>query len=148
MTQVSQMQPKQPNFFQRRWEWHTRVVEFEKKYEAIHPQQVVRPTADDYYFQTILAVLKKIPVVPAPEPAPEPAPAPKYKNRVIYSIMRFGDLTEYLVTLKLDNSDDLYEDVEETKVFKTEQDALACLNAMKPFKTLLPQCALAEFQKY
>ena len=117
-----------PNFFQRRLEWHSRVVDFEKKFEKIRAPKVK-------VMKPVLLALKRLPV---------PEPVPEYTNRVRYTIVTCGNVTEYLVTLRLDKRYDL----EETKVFDNEEDALTCFHAMKCMRTLFPLYVLDEFQKY
>jgi hypothetical protein len=70
-----------------------------------------------------------------------------YKNRIRYTIVVCGDITEYLVTLRPDNSAGLY-DVEETNVFDNEEEALTCFHAMKCMRSLFPLYVLGEFQQY
>jgi hypothetical protein len=52
-----------------------------------------------------------------------------------------------MVTLVLDNCD-VYEDVEESRDFPTEQHASKCMHDLKHLKTLLPTTALSIFRKY
>ena len=136
----------QPNLFQRPY---NNVLDFEKKFDAIHASKVkvLKPVVLN---QEILALLINPDKNQKPEyeHEPDPEPKPEYKNRVRYTIVTCGDITEYLVTLRLDNCDKLYEDVEETKVFENEQDALTCFHEMKCMRTLFPLYVLGEFQKY
>jgi len=129
-----------PNFFQRRWEWHSRVVDFEKKYEKIHPKHCL-PCASK-----VFATLK------VPETKCRGGGGNgdngNYKNRIYMSTVSFDGDKTYLVTLKLDNSDDLYDDVEETKEFDTEEDALRCFQETIQYKTMLPQSAHRLFLDY
>jgi hypothetical protein len=119
------------NYFQKRWEWHWRVIEFEKKFQA-------RPLFRE----------------PEPEPRQVPRPRPvatdadKYNNRVYFSIVNCGGTKEYLVTLKLDNDDDLYDDVEETRVFETEKEAQQCFQSMIAIRRIYPYSLLEQFQLY
>lgn len=138
MNQIAPFAPLKPNFFERRWVWHERVMEFEKKFETI--RQVIRNDRERDFGVRNLSIDFSKEVAPKVEHI--------YKNRVRYTIMRCGDITEYLVTLRLDNSDELYDDVEETKVFENEEDALTCFHAMKCMRTLFPLYVLGEFQKY
>lgn len=151
MTKLAPFAPLKPNLFQRRWNWHNRVLDFEKKYETIlHPPvpRLVRPNARDVS-QVMSSLVRDLSkdfdqeVKPAVKPADQP-----YKNRLYCATMRCGDLTEHLVSLVLDNSDDLYDDVEETKVFDTEQEALTCFHALQHIKTMYPSCALDVFKNY
>lgn len=70
-----------------------------------------------------------------------------YKNRLYFAILRSGGKTTYMVTLVLDNCD-VYEDVEESRDFPTEQHASKCMHDLKHLKTLLPTTALSIFRKY
>jgi hypothetical protein len=134
--------PLKPNLFQRRWKWHERVVDFEKKFDAIHPPllppKLVRHNATQTLSQTL--VPRNL--------SDDFEQATSYKNRLFCVKMRCGDTTEHLVSLMLDNSDDLYDDVEETKVFDTEQEAIACFHAMQHIKTMYPCCAMDVFKNY
>ncbi len=144
----------QPNYFSRRWDWHNRVIEFEKKYDAIH-----RPTpqvVNDVNVDTLLDLLKnfkssskEVSHEISREVSKEVQFSPEiYKNHLYFAILRYGDLTEYLVSLVLDNSDDLYEHMEETHVFTTEQEAQQCFQDLKHLKRMNPPCAMAIFKDY
>jgi len=146
-----------PNLFQRRLVWHERVVDFEKKFETIRPP-LLPPKLVRHNANSCLDLLQDLSKDLARDLAPrnlfkefaqvsKVAPTP-YKNRLFCVTMRCGDTTEHLVSLMLDNSDDLYDDVEETKVFDTEQAALACFHAMQHIKTLYPCCARDIFKNY
>jgi len=117
------MTKKQSKYFQRR-----NKADFEKKSD-VPKVKVLKP---------VILAFKCV------SPAPVPEPAPEYTNRVRYTIVTCGDMTEYLVTLRLDKRYDL----EETKVFDNEEDALTCFHAMKCMRTLFPLYVLDEFQKY
>lgn len=134
----------QPNYFARRLEWHTRVVDFEKKFEVIRPTRKRSLSPD-------LSLLSLLSRNLTPEFTMELVDSKSkchYKNHLYCSTMRCGDITEYFVTLVLDNSDDLYDDVEETRVFDTEQDALQCFNDLIHLKTMYPSSALSVFKNH
>jgi hypothetical protein len=146
----------QPNFFQRRWEWHWRVVDFEKKFEAIRPAPSVRSKTNDLKdLLSFLATLEtKLNTNLTTKPTPRGGGGngdnahDHYKNRLMMSTVNCGGDKTYLVTLLLDNADDLYDDVEETKEFDTESDALRCFQSMLKLKTMFPQTAHQLFQDY
>jgi hypothetical protein len=119
-----------PNYFQTRWEWHSRVIDFEKKFR---PRLLFRPVQEP---------------VPVPRPRPVQTDADKYNNRLPFCIVNFGGKKEYLVTLKLDNDDELYDDVEETRVFETEQAAQQCFQSMLAIRRIYPCSLLREFKSY
>jgi hypothetical protein len=131
-----------PNFFQRRWEWHSRVVDFEKKYEKIHP-----PRLPHAQVLEIFATLK-VPETKCRGGGGNGDNNENYKNRIFMSTVICGGDKIYLVTLKLDDGDGLYDDVEETKEFDTEADALRCFHTMIQFKNMLPQSAHRIFLDY
>ena len=137
------MSKLQPNFFQRRWEWHSRVVDFEKKYEKIHPPRLPRIESK---------VLEVFATLKVPETKPKcrggGGNGDNYKNRIYMATVNCGGVKTYLVTLKLDNSEDLYDDVEETKEFDTEAEAMRCFKETLKLKTLLPQSAHRIFLDY
>jgi hypothetical protein len=118
-----------PNYFQKRWEWHSRVIDFEKKFR---PRPLFRPPVQE----------------PVPRPRPVQTDADKYNNRLHFSIVSFGGKKEYLVTLNLDNDDELYDDVEETRVFETEQAAQQCFQSMLAIRRVYPCSLLEQFKLY
>lgn len=142
----------EPNLFQRRWEWHERVVDFEKKFDAIRPPllppKLVRQNALVSPYAELARELVARDLSKEFAQMPKVAPITPYKNRLFCVTMRCGDITEYLVSLVLDNSDELYDEVEETKVFDTEQAALTCFHDMQHIKTLYPSCAMDLFKNY
>jgi len=128
------MSKLQPNFFQRRWDWHWRVVDFEKKFVKIHP--LPRKVLE------VFATLK------VPETKCRGGGGngdnDNYNNQLDLSIVICGGVKTYLVTLKLDDGDGLYDDVEETKDFSFYgMKAMQFFNAMLKLniKTMLPQTA-------
>jgi len=129
----------QPNSFARRLEWHTRVVDFEKKFEVIRPTRSLSPD---------LSLLSRNLTPEFTMELVDSKSKCHYKNHLYCSTMRCGDITEYFVTLVLDNADDLYDDVEETRVFDTEQDALQSFNDLIHLKTMYPNSALSVFKNY
>jgi hypothetical protein len=135
------MSKLQPNFFQRRWDWHWRVVDFEKKFEKIHPPRLPHSKVLE-----VFATLK------VPETKPKcrggGGNGDNYKNRVYMSTVICGGVKTFLVTLKLDDGDGLYDDVEETKEFNTEAEAMHFFQEMLKFKNSLPQTALRLFRDY
>jgi len=140
----------QPNFFQRRWEWHWRVVDFEKKFEAIRPAPPVRSKTND--LKDLLSFLATLETKGTTKSTCRGGGGngdnDHYKNRLIMSTVKCYGNTTYLVTLRLDNADDLYDDVEETKEFDTELDASRCFQSMLKLKTMFPQTAHQLFQDY
>lgn len=68
-----------------------------------------------------------------------------YNNRIYFTVMRCGSITEYLVSLKL-NYDDY--DGSETRVFKTDKEALQCFRALIPYKHVSPQRLLHALNTY
>ena len=133
------MSKLQPNFFQRRWEWHSRVVDFEKKFEKIHPPRRLQ--------------------LKVPETKPKCRGggggngdnSDKYNNQLDISIVICEGVKTYFVTLKLDDGDGLYDDVEETKDFSFNgMKAVQFFNTMLKLniKTMLPQTALRIFKDY
>jgi len=171
------MSKLQPNFFQRRWEWHSRVVDFEKKFEKIHPPRRLQLKVPEtkpkcrggggngdndknlIYLSTVKFgasqdVLEVFATLKVPETKPKcrggggGGNGDHYKNRIYMSTVNCGGVKTYLVTLKLDNSEDLYDDVEETKEFNTEADAMRCFQETLKLKTLLPQTAHRIFLDY
>jgi hypothetical protein len=140
-----------PNFFQRRWEWHSRVVDFEKKFEKIHPpRRLPRIASQD--FLEVFATLK------VPETKcrggggnGDNLVVDKYNNQLDISIVICEGVKTYFVTLKLDDGDGLYDDVEETKDFSFNgMKAVQFFNTMLKLniKTMLPQTAHRIFKDY
>jgi hypothetical protein len=119
-----------PNYFQKRFEWHVRCVEFEKKYQA-RPVLVDRPVRQRLLQQPVLHLHLKIP------------PTEDYTNKIEFTSCD----GKYLVILTLDNQE-LYEDIEETLVFELEEDAHRCFKSMIPLKNVFPTSALRVFQSY
>lgn len=118
------------NFFQRRVEWHS-SVDFEKKVDTVRSRQHgVDMSPENIIVKDLV----------------EPDSF-TYKNRLYFAILRSGGKTTYMVTLVLDNCD-VYEEVEETRDFPTEQHASKCVHDLKYIKTLLPTTALSIFRKY
>ena len=140
------MSKLQPNFFQRRWDWHWRVVDFEKKFVKIHPLPQPRKVLE------VFATLK------VPETTPKCRGGggngdngDNYNNQLDMSIVICEGVKTYLVTLKLDDGDGLYDDVEETKDFsfygmKAMQFYHTMINLN--IKTMLPQSAHRIFLDY
>jgi hypothetical protein len=129
---------KKPNYFQKRWDWHCRVIDFEKKFQA-RPQQP-RP---------LTPTPRTVPTEPPlhqPRQRPIPNDTDAYNNRLRLSTVITGNKKTYVVTLKLDNDDELYDDVEETRVFETEEEAQQCLHALTPLQHIFPLSLLKEFQ--
>ena len=113
---------KKPNYFQKRWEWHCRVIDFEKKFQGRPLQpRLLTPTT------------RTIPTEP-----PRHQPRLPNDNRLRLSTVITGNKKTYVVTLKL--YDELYDDVEEIRVFETEEEAQHC------FKHIYPRSLLEEFQ--
>jgi hypothetical protein len=143
------MSKLQPNFFLRRWEWHSRVVDFEKKFEKIHPNRLPHSKVLE-----VFATLK------VPETKPkcrggggngDNLIVDKYNNQLDISIVICEGVKTYLVTLKLDDGDGLYDDVEETKDFSFYgMKAMQFFNTMLKLniKTMLPQTAHRIFKDY
>ena len=143
------MSKLQPNFFQRRWEWHSRVVDFEKKFEKIHPPRRL-PRIESKVLD-VFATLK------VPETKcrggggngdNDHLLVDKYNNQLDISIVICEGVKTYFVTLKLDDGDGLYDDVEETKKFDTEAEAMRRVQETIHLKTLLPQTAHRIFKDY
>jgi len=140
---------KQPNFFARRWNWHSRVVDFEKKFEAIHPP-IFRCNPSVLNDMVYAIATLKNDTKPGKYRGGNGDIGDHYKNRIYMSTVNCGQVKEYLVTFVMDNTDDLYDDVEETKVFETEADAMRCFHYMLACKvnTMFPQSAHRVFLKY
>lgn len=119
-----------PNEFQKRWEWHVRCIEFEKKLQA-RPVLVERPVRQRLLQQPVLHLHFEIP------------PAEDCLNKIEMSTTCSG----YLVILTLDNQD-LYDDIEETLVFELEKDARRCFKSMSLLENVSPISALRVFQSY
>ena len=137
------MSKLQPNFFQRRWDWPWRVVDFEKKFVKIHPLP-----------RKVFATLK------VPETKcrggggngdNDHLIGDNYNNQLDISIVICEGVQTYFVTLKLDDGDGLYDDVEETKDFSFYgMKAMQFYNEMLKLniKTMLPQSAHRIFLDY
>jgi len=130
------MSKLQPNFFQRRWDWHWRVVDFEKKFVKIHPPRKVLTTL-------------KVPETKCRGGGGNGDNlVDKYNNQIYMVTAICGGVKTYFVTLKLDDGDGLYDDVEETKKFDTEAEAMRCFQETIHLKTMLPQTAHRIFKDY
>ena len=137
------MSKLQPNFFQRRWDWHWRVVDFEKKFVKIHPPRLPHSKVLE-----VFATLK------VPETKCRGGGGngdnliDKYNNQIYMVTAICEGVKTYFVTLKLDDGDGLYDDVEETKKFDTEAEAMHCFQETIHLKTMLPQTAHRIFKDY
>lgn len=138
----------QPNLFQRRFVWHTRVVEFEKKYEAImqlplpppplFPPQLVRQNARDMTHDVPRDLLEDLPYIIYNNQG-------DYKNHINLCASSSGAQVEYKVVLRLDDGDGLYDQENETRIFNTGEEALQFMEDIDYIKTLLPQTARQKF---
>lgn len=128
------------NSFQR-FVWHTRVVEFEKKYVALlpppppFPPQLVRQSARDMTHDVPRDLLKKY----------KSKPLTGYKNHINLCASFCGTQIEYKVVLRLDDCDGLYEQEKESRIFNTGEEATQFMEDMDYIKTLFPQTAREKF---
>ena len=135
----------QPNLFQRRLVWHTRVVEFEKKYEALFPPpplfppQLVRQNARDMTHDVPRDLL------PAPLPYIIYRNQGEYKNHINLCASFRGEQIEYKVVLRLDDGGGLYDQEKESRIFNTGEEATQFMEDIGYIQTLLPQTAREKF---
>ena len=128
----------QPNLFQRRLVWHTRVVEFEKKYEALFPPQLVRQSARDMTHDVPRDLLPALPYIIYRNQG-------EYKNHINLCASFRGEQIEYKVVLRLDDGGGLYDQEKESRIFNTGEEATQFMEEIGYIQTLLPQTAREKF---
>lgn len=138
----------QPNLFQHRLVWHTRVVEFEKKYEALFPPpplfppQLVRQSARDMTHDVprdlLQGLLEYLPYHIYENQG-------DYNNHINLCASFRGEQIEYKVVLRLDDGDGLYEQEKESRIFNTGEEATQFMEDIRYIQTLLPQTAREKF---
>ncbi len=119
-----------PNWFWRRFDFYMKCEQLEKllaKRPTLY-QEMERP----------------IQIGPRPRRPIPPPDGETYENEIRYKVVSEGRIW---VTVKLDNCG-LYTDLEETREFMSEAEALRCFQALLAIKHLSPNTVVEELQTF